>query len=234
MIIPACVSQPKSCFSGRNILLLLFLNVSDREEVREEIFKKGQSKRIWGELYKVLLCCCRKDQRATLECGLVAPQLCFSFIRSSIHLMSSSKCWMPAIQWERAPRASRPTWKRRNLGSIWFLFWTSVTWSPPGLLWVIDTQMNASHLLFIHIIYFFFVVIVFFFYILNQKRWVAVLSPEHPTLAFHASLTNSFGKGSLIQLLRQFGKVSISEMVLIGQIGYNDRNASISNHALRS
>lgn len=24
-----------------------------RDEVREEIFKKGQSKRIWGELYKV-------------------------------------------------------------------------------------------------------------------------------------------------------------------------------------
>lgn len=35
----------------------------------------------------------------------------------------------------------------------------------------------------------------------------AVLSQEYPTLAFHASLTNSFGKGSLIQLLRQFGKV---------------------------
>lgn len=44
----------------------------------------------------------------------------------------------------------------------------------------------------------------------NQKRWVAVLSQEYPTLAFHASLTNSFGKGSLIQLLRQFGKVSES------------------------
>lgn len=42
----------------------------------------------------------------------------------------------------------------------------------------------------------------------HQKRWVAVLSQEYPTLAFHASLTNSFGKGSLIQLLRQFGKVS--------------------------
>lgn len=42
-----------------------------------------------------------------------------------------------------------------------------------------------------------------------QKRWVAVLSQEYPTLAFHASLTNSFGKGSLIQLLRQFGKVSL-------------------------
>lgn len=40
-----------------------------------------------------------------------------------------------------------------------------------------------------------------------QKRWVAVLSQEYPTLAFHASLTNPFGKGAFIQLLRQFGKV---------------------------
>lgn len=37
------------------------------------------------------------------------------------------------------------------------------------------------------------------------------MSQEYPTLAFHASLTNSFGKGSLIQLLRQFGKVSTTE-----------------------
>jgi nuclear GTP-binding protein len=36
-------------------------------------------------------------------------------------------------------------------------------------------------------------------------KWVKVLSAEHPTLAFHASITNPFGKGSLIQLLRQFG-----------------------------
>ncbi|CAG8818609.1 1605_t:CDS:1, partial [Racocetra fulgida] len=33
------------------------------------------------------------------------------------------------------------------------------------------------------------------------------LSKEYPTLAFHASVTNSFGKGSLIQLLRQFASL---------------------------
>jgi len=38
-------------------------------------------------------------------------------------------------------------------------------------------------------------------------KWVQALSKEYPTLAFHASINNSFGKGSLIQLLRQFGKV---------------------------
>lgn len=33
--------------------LLMFLVMSSRDEAQEEIFKKGQSKRIWGELYKV-------------------------------------------------------------------------------------------------------------------------------------------------------------------------------------
>lgn len=41
-----------------------------------------------------------------------------------------------------------------------------------------------------------------------QQKWVAILSAEYPTMAFHASLTNSFGKGALINLLRQFGKVN--------------------------
>ncbi|KAL9065430.1 MAG: hypothetical protein Q9161_008241 [Pseudevernia consocians] len=37
--------------------------------------------------------------------------------------------------------------------------------------------------------------------------WVRTLSKDYPTLAFHASITNSFGKGSLIQLLRQFSSL---------------------------
>jgi nuclear GTP-binding protein len=41
----------------------------------------------------------------------------------------------------------------------------------------------------------------------SKARWIMVLSKDYPTLAFHASVTNSFGKGSLINLLRQYGKV---------------------------
>lgn len=41
------------------------------------------------------------------------------------------------------------------------------------------------------------------------------MSAEYPTLAFHASLTNSFGKGSLIQLLRQFGQLHKDKKVLL-------------------
>lgn len=39
------------------------------------------------------------------------------------------------------------------------------------------------------------------------QRWVAILSKEYPTVAFHASIMHPFGKGALINLLRQFGKV---------------------------
>ena len=35
------------------------------------------------------------------------------------------------------------------------------------------------------------------------SAWLKHLSKEAPTLAFHASITNPFGKGSLINLLRQ-------------------------------
>jgi nuclear GTP-binding protein len=37
-------------------------------------------------------------------------------------------------------------------------------------------------------------------------KWVKHLSKEYPTLAYHASVTNPFGKGSLIQILRQVRK----------------------------
>jgi len=41
---------------------------------------------------------------------------------------------------------------------------------------------------------------------------VKILSASYPTLAFHASMTNSFGKGALISLLRQFSKLhSVSD-----------------------
>lgn len=39
------------------------------------------------------------------------------------------------------------------------------------------------------------------------KKWVKLLSQSFPTVAFHSSITNSFGKGALISLLRQFGQL---------------------------
>ena len=39
------------------------------------------------------------------------------------------------------------------------------------------------------------------------RRWAQELMKEFPTLAFHASITNPFGKNSLLNLLRQFGNL---------------------------
>ncbi|OWB58341.1 hypothetical protein B5S28_g4362 [[Candida] boidinii] len=52
-----------------------------------------------------------------------------------------------------------------------------------------------------------------------------------PTLAFHASITNSFGKGSLIQLLRQFSVLHQDrKQISVGFIGYpNTGKSSIIN-----
>ena len=38
-------------------------------------------------------------------------------------------------------------------------------------------------------------------------RWLQILSKDRPTIAFHASMENPFGKGNLINLLRQFSRL---------------------------
>lgn len=64
-----------------------------------------------------------------------------------------------------------------------------------------------------------------------QPAWVRALSKEYPTLAFRASITNSFGKGLLIQLLRQFSSLhSDRKQISVGFIGYpNTGKSSIIN-----
>ena len=63
------------------------------------------------------------------------------------------------------------------------------------------------------------------------RKWVKILSAKWPTLAFHASITNSFGKGALISLLRQFGKLHADKrQVSVGVIGYpNTGKSSVIN-----
>ncbi|CAN9513839.1 unnamed protein product [Ophioblennius macclurei] len=143
-----------------------------REEAREEIFKKGQSKRIWGELYKVI---------------------------------DSSDVIIQVLD-ARDPMGTRS----QNIETY------------------LKKEKPWKHLIFV----------------LNKcdliptwvtKRWVAVLSQEYPTLAFHASLTNSFGKGSLIQLLRQFGKLHTDKkQISVGFIGYPNVGKSSVINTLRS
>ncbi len=68
-------------------------------------------------------------------------------------------------------------------------------------------------------------------YELFQQKWLALLSSELPTVAFHASLRNAFGKGSLINLLRQFAKLHKDrQQISVGFIGYpNVGKSSIVN-----
>ena len=62
-----------------------------------------------------------------------------------------------------------------------------------------------------------------FCHVLMAKKaaWVRLLSKEHPCLAFHASINKSFGKGSLISLIRQFSTLHAKDRkeISIGMIG---------------
>ncbi|XP_076008838.1 nucleolar GTP-binding protein 2 [Genypterus blacodes] len=143
-----------------------------RDEVREEIFKKGQSKRIWGELYKVI------DSSDVIIQVLDARDPMGTRSQSIENYLKKQKSWKHLI-FVLNKCDLIPTW---------------VT-----------------------------------------KRWVAILSQEYPTLAFHASLTNSFGKGSLIQLLRQFGKLHTDKkQISVGFIGYPNVGKSSIINTLRS
>jgi nuclear GTP-binding protein len=67
-----------------------------------------------------------------------------------------------------------------------------------------------------------------------QRRWVQLLSTEYPTLAMHSSLTNPFGKGSLIQLLRQFATLhSDRKQISVGFVGYPNVGKSSVINTLR-
>jgi nuclear GTP-binding protein len=134
----------------------------------QHLFDKGQSKRIWAELYKVV------------DCSDIVVQVLDA----------------------RDPIGTRSRHIEKHL------------------------KKNASHK---HLVL-----------ILNKcdlvptwatARWVKILGKEYPTLAFHASLTNSFGKGALINLLRQFSQLhKDKKSVSVGFIGYpNVGKSSIIN-----
>ncbi|KAI0893623.1 nucleolar GTP-binding protein [Annulohypoxylon nitens] len=134
----------------------------------EPIFNKGQSKRIWNELYKVL------DASDVV-----------------IHVLDA-----------RDPLGTRCRSVEKYL----------------------KEEAPHKHLIFV----------------LNKTdlvptsvaaAWVRTLSKDYPTLAFHSSITNPFGKGSLIQLLRQFSQLhSDRKQISVGLIGYpNVGKSSIIN-----
>jgi len=139
-----------------------------RAKKKDDLFLKGQSKRIWGEFYKVV------------DCSDII-----------LHVIDA-----------------------RNV--------------PGTRCDVIEKHVtkNASHK---HLVF-----------VLNKidlvpnwvaKRWIGELSAVRPTIAFHASPTHAFGKGALISLLRQFGKLhSDKKQISVGVLGYpNVGKSSVIN-----
>jgi len=143
-------------------------NVDWRHEKKDDLFLKGQSKRIWGEFFKVV------------DCSDVV-----------LHIIDA-----------RNVPGTRCTMIERHI------------------------RDNAPHK---HLIF-----------VLNKidlvpnwvaKRWMGELAKDRPTIAFHASMTHAFGKGALISLLRQFGKLhEDKKQISVGVIGYpNTGKSSIIN-----
>eukprot|EP01134_Creolimax_fragrantissima_P001634 CFRG1634T1 len=139
-----------------------------REEIMDGIFTKGQSKRIWGELFKVI----------------DSSDIVIQVLDARNPLGTRTK------HIEKFLKKEKP---HKQL--IFILNKCDLV--PPAV----------------------------------TQKWVKVLSAEFPTLAFHASVTNPFGKGALIQLLRQFGKFhKEKKQISVGFIGYpNVGKSSIIN-----
>ncbi|VFR01612.1 unnamed protein product [Cuscuta campestris] len=143
-----------------------------RDAVRHTMFEKGQSKRIWGELYKVI---------------------------------DSSDIVVQVLD-ARDPQGTRCYHLEKHL------------------------KENCKHK---HVIL-----------LLNKcdlvpawaiSGWLRVLSKEYPTIAFHASVTKSFGKGPLLSVLRQFARLkSDKQAVSVGFVGYPNVGKSSVINTLRS
>lgn len=127
----------------------------------QDLFEKGQSKRIWTELYKVLDC-----SDVVIQVLDVRDPLGTRSKRVEDHLKKNAKHKSMIIVLNKVDLV--PSWVTR--------------------------------------------------------KWVAILSQEYPTLAFHASITKPFGKGALIQLLRQFALLHSTQndkkQISVGIIGY--------------
>ncbi|KAL6283668.1 hypothetical protein ACE6H2_014597 [Prunus campanulata] len=67
------------------------------------------------------------------------------------------------------------------------------------------------------------------------SRWLNVLKNDFPTIAFHASVNKSFGKGTLLSVLRQFARLkSDKQAISVGFVGYPNVGKSSVINTLRT
>ncbi|OQR85515.1 nucleolar GTP-binding protein 2 [Achlya hypogyna] len=164
-------SERAESYETKGVDRNIAVEVEFKDKTSHDVFNKGQSKRIWGELYKVL------------DCSDVVIQV---------------------LDARNVP-GTRSDHIEKHL------------------------KANAAHK---HLIY-----------VINKcdlvpnwvtKKWVQILSKTTPTLAFHASLNSPFGKGALINLLRQFAKLHPEKkQISVGLIGYPNVGKSSVINALR-
>ncbi|KAK4369154.1 hypothetical protein RND71_012946 [Anisodus tanguticus] len=143
-----------------------------RDLVRHTMFEKGQSKRIWSELYKVI------DSSDVVVQVLDARDPC------------GTRCY-------HLEKHLKENCKHKHMVLLLNKCDLVPAWATKG--------------------------------------WLRVLSKEYPTLAFHASVTKSFGKGSLLSVLRQFARLkSDKQAISVGFVGYPNVGKSSVINTLRS
>jgi len=67
------------------------------------------------------------------------------------------------------------------------------------------------------------------------KKWLQALTLDFPTIAFHASVTNPFGKGALLSALRQLSRLCTEQIsICVGFVGCPNVGKSAVINSLRS
>lgn len=157
-------------------------------DVNEPIYAKGTSRRIYGELYKVI-------DSSDVILHILDARDPFGTICDSV---------LEYIKKEKSHKQVVLVINKCDLVPNW------VTVS-----WFICVKIIGTKLL--------------------QARYIQHLTPRYPTIAFHASPNHSFGKGSLIQLLRQFSRLhSDKKQISVGFVGYPNVGKSSVINTLKS
>ncbi|KAH8059512.1 GTP binding protein [Aureococcus anophagefferens] len=142
------------------------------DTARDDLFAKGQSRRIWAELYKVL------------DCSDVV-----------VHVVDARD--VPGTTCDRVVTHLKKTATHKHL-----LFVVNKCDLVPN--WCV-------------------------------RKWLAHLGQTAPTLAFRASTTKPFGKGALLDVLRQYAKLhGDAKQISVGIVGYPNVGKSAVINSLRA